>query len=196
MTYIEFPIPSTYADDAAAGHAGIGIDLLRNNCVELIDDAPVGPASQVNNDYTTGNTTTSTTYDDASVLWRFPFTFIRGKQGAFVRQLRIALWAGVSANTGTIEVCVSPVFRVPAATPVWPDIAKATAVGAVTATPAYHTITFTAIGEEQCVSSVLGAEPAGGAGDAALYYTTFVTIRAKMEAAGTLTTSRLSKTEL
>lgn len=195
MTYIESPIPTTYGNDARPIHSGLGVDTLLGDSFELITNSPCSVASQANNDSTTGNTTTSTSYDDASILWRFPFTWVRGRYQNVVRQLRIDLWASTSANTGTIQVCVSPAMRVIDNPPVWPDVAKESAAGAVTTTAGYISILVDEVSDDQCVMEVMGAPPDGEDRGGLIYYTTYVTVRARMLAAGTLTASRLTYTE-
>lgn len=194
MAYREFE--TTLGDDAAPVSSRKGVRCLRGNLVELVAKSPCAPASQSENDYTQGNQTTSTSYDDSSILWRFPFTFVRARQGFAVRQLRFDFWAVTSANTATIQVCVGPAFRVPESPVVWPDISKATNGGDVTTTAAWHSITFGEIGEEQMVNETLGAPPDGEDRRGAIYPTTYVTVRGKMEAAGQLTVSRMLPSEV
>lgn len=194
-SYIEFPDPTTWGDDAAPVHAGLLVDLLRRNMIELGAASPCSVACQHNNDYTAGPQTTTTAYNDNAILHRFPWTFLRTAPGGLLRRLTIDVWASTSANTATLQAVIMSAYRVPAVPPVEPDLAVSTGVGAVTSTPAYHSLVLQPT-EGQGAWQSIGAPPDGDAGGGLQYWSTYVLIRGKMEAAGTLTVSRLTYSEV
>ena len=181
MTYVEWPDPSTYGDDTAPVHSGLGVDLLRGNLVELQSYSPVGVSCWLADDVSVdGNASTATTFnDDAAILYRFPFVWTRARAGWFVRTLTIDLWAYTNLSTGTLRVEVAGGWIVSSGEPpAWPVLHSDTATNAITTTGSWVTLQITPT-EAQVAHSRRGA--VAGPGDAGLIYpVTYVTVRGKV----------------
>lgn len=190
-------VATEFGDDGCPVDAATLKDVVRYDINVLLGASPMCiPAHEIRNGAPTVPRTgaDAATVDFAhleSVFARFNFFYLRSCLPGGVSNLRVAIWAATSANTGTLRAVWSPSYRMPDDPPVAPSVYDTTGAGAVTATGAWHELEID-IDLSNCSQSRMGGPPLADGGEGLAYKVGYLTLQGMMEAAGTLTISRLA----
>lgn len=186
MTWFRYPL-NTYQTEAKPLDAAVERRIVRGNLLHLAGQSPATGAPWVANGVVS---TGSTSYDDASTLWRSHVRLIRGCLGARTRSITVRAELYMDAGTATVRLCASNRWRIPEDPPQADVQEIESAAGAVTSvtvvTPTEVTL---ALGRVDRV----GQSAFGAGGDqrgVPLYDTIWLCLQAKVNAGPNICTLR------
>jgi hypothetical protein len=132
MAWIRYS--TAIGNDAEPLSSAIGVDVLRNNVIELLGASPASCACVIHNDGVVGLHSNAAGATDAAVLARFSRTYLRSRLAYAVRGVRLYVfaWMDTLGARGTVRLVASPSDEMPAATPVAPAAYVETAAGSIT----------------------------------------------------------------
>lgn len=182
MTWHRYPL-TTYQTEAKPLDAAVERRIVRGNLLHLAGQSPATGSPWVANGT---RSTGSTTYDDASTLWRAHVRFVRSALGSALRSIQLRPELYMSAGTATVRLCASRTWVIPEDPPQAGVQEVESAAGAVTSVSA-TTPTELTLNLGRLIQSLLSAFGAGGdQRGIALYDATWLTLQAKVNAGGNI----------
>lgn len=186
MTWHRYPL-NTYCTEAKPLDAGAMIRIARGNLRHLAGQSPVGCAAWVANGM---RSTGSTTYDDASVLWRGHMRMVRGTLGDVRRSIRCRAELYMDAGTATVRLVAVPTWRMPDVADTQNEVESAAAAVTSTAasTPTEVTLAIPRLTVPSGRSAVYGS--GGDQRGVARYDYVYLALQAKVNAGPNICTLR------